>query len=162
LSTPFVQEFEEIDGTTMANSLHGSRSRTRRSNSARQLTIVPRGGARPGAGRKPKGERALVSHAKRTAVTPREPVLITTKLVAGLPNVRRESSLAVLREALAAARANTLGEPAAPASPAVSGLSAAPAASAASVSSVSSSSADGAHGAAVAAPPSPSTPRDAS
>jgi REP element-mobilizing transposase RayT len=102
LSTPFVQEFEEIDGTTMANSLHGSRSRTRRSNSARQLTIVPRGGARPGAGRKPKGERALVSHAKRTAVTPREPALITTKLVAGLPNVRRESSLAVLREALAA------------------------------------------------------------
>lgn len=68
----------------------------------KQLTIFPRGGSRPGAGRKPKGERALVTHATRPKTTPRNPVLITTRLVAGLPNLRRASTLALLRDALAA------------------------------------------------------------
>jgi REP element-mobilizing transposase RayT len=74
----------------------------RRSNRTRQFTIFPRGGARPGAGRKPKGERALVAHATRPALTRRDPVLVTTRLVAGLPNLRRESALVLLRGALAA------------------------------------------------------------
>ena len=66
---------------------------------------------------------------------------LNAKLVLLLAN--HVGSLAVLREALAAARANTLGEPAPPAF------------------SASSARADGAHGAAVTATPSPSSPRDA-
>jgi len=73
-----------------------------RSNRTRQLTIFPRGGARPGAGRKPKGERALVAHATRPTLSSHDPVLVTTRLVAGLPNLRRESTLVLLRDALAA------------------------------------------------------------
>ncbi len=67
-----------------------------------QLTIFRRGGARDGAGRKPKGEKALVAHGTRSKVTSRNPVLITTRLVEGLPNLRRERTLVLLREALAA------------------------------------------------------------
>ena len=38
------------------------------------------GGKRRGAGRKPKGERALVSHVKRPRLAARYPVLLTLKL----------------------------------------------------------------------------------
>jgi REP element-mobilizing transposase RayT len=79
-------------------------NKTRRASSGgqtRQLTIFPRGGARRGAGRKPKGERALTTHARRPALTARDPVLITTRLAAGLPNLRRERTLAVLRNVFA-------------------------------------------------------------
>ncbi len=79
-----------------------NRKRSRSTQLARQLTIFPRGGARPGAGRKPKGDRALVTHAVRPAVTGRDPVLITTRLVEGLPNLRRERTLVLLRDTLAA------------------------------------------------------------
>lgn len=65
-----------------------------------QLTFFRRGGARPGAGRKPKGERALVTHAARARVTRHDPVLVTTRLVAGCPNLRNDSNLAVVRGAL--------------------------------------------------------------
>lgn len=68
----------------------------------RQLTIFARGGARPGAGRKPKGERALVTHAVRPALTRHDPVLVTARLLPGLPNLRRESTLVTLRRALSA------------------------------------------------------------
>jgi len=68
----------------------------------RQLTIFPRGGAQRGAGRKPKGARALVSHAQRPKLTPRDPVIVTTHLLPGLPNLRREKTLVNLRAALAA------------------------------------------------------------
>ncbi len=70
--------------------------------SARQLTIFRRGGARAGAGRKPKGEKSLVTHGTRSTVTRRDPVLITTRLVEGLPNLRRERTLVLLRDKLAA------------------------------------------------------------
>ncbi len=70
--------------------------------STRQLTIFRRGGARDGAGRKPKGEKALVAHHAREALTRRHPVLITTRLVEGLPNLRRERTLVLLRNAVAA------------------------------------------------------------
>jgi len=71
----------------------------------RQLTIFSRGGARRGAGRKPKGACALVAHAQRPRVTPHDPVLVTTHLVAGLPSLRRASTLLALRTALAAGSA---------------------------------------------------------
>lgn len=41
------------------------------------------GGKRRGAGRKPKGERALVSHAPRAELAERFPVHVTLKLVTG-------------------------------------------------------------------------------
>ena len=68
----------------------------------RQLTIFPRGGARRGSGRKPKGERALVTHVVRPRLTERDPVLVTTRLLPDLPNLRREGTLATLRRVLSA------------------------------------------------------------
>ncbi|MBL8863423.1 MAG: transposase [Planctomycetes bacterium] len=59
-----------------------------------------RGGRRPGAGRKPRGARALVSHAARPRLTRHDPVLVTTRLVAGCPNLRNERNVAVVRGAL--------------------------------------------------------------
>jgi len=73
-----------------------------RSRTLRQLTIFPRGGTRTGAGRKPKGTRALVVHEARMRVTPHDPVILTTRLLPGLPNLRREKTLTMLRAVLAA------------------------------------------------------------
>ncbi len=73
-----------------------------RRNTAEQLALFRRGGERDGAGRKPAGERALVAHARRARVTRHTPVLVTTKLVEGLPNLRRERTLVLLRDALGA------------------------------------------------------------
>ena len=73
-----------------------------RSHSVRQLTIFPRGGFRRGAGRKPKGGSAHVTHARRSRLTRHDPVIVTTHLVSGLPNLRRERTLVTLRAALSA------------------------------------------------------------
>lgn len=75
---------------------------TGRAQGGRQLTIFPRGGARPGAGRKPRGPCALVSHAVRPRVTRHDPLLVTTRLLPGLPNLRRDSTVAMLRQKLSA------------------------------------------------------------
>jgi hypothetical protein len=77
-------------------------SKARRSRACtRQLTLFRHGGKRCGAGRKPKGPRALVSHAKREPLAARHPVLVTTRLRAGLPSLRRREALAVLEKAFA-------------------------------------------------------------
>src|SRR5688500_11409786 len=60
------------------------------------------GGARPGAGRKPKDEVAGVSHATRAALASRFPVHATAKLSRGLPRLRRRAEYAALRAAFAA------------------------------------------------------------
>ena len=73
-----------------------------RRNTAEQLALFRRGGVRDGAGRKPAGERALLAHSRRARVTRHTPVLVTTKLVDGLPSLRRERTLALLRDTLAA------------------------------------------------------------
>ncbi len=73
-----------------------------RSNKMEQLALFRRGGKRDGAGRKPAGERALVAHAPRARVTRHTPVFVTTKLVEGLPTLRRERTLMLLRNTLAA------------------------------------------------------------
>jgi len=70
--------------------------------SVRQLDMFRRGGKRAGAGRKSKGDRALVPHDPRARVTRHTPVLVTTRLLAALPNLRRERTLALLRATLAA------------------------------------------------------------
>jgi len=61
-----------------------------------------RGGRRPGAGRKPKGDRAGVSHMKRELLKPRFPVHVTVKLLRGLPRMRSWTVYAALRAAFAA------------------------------------------------------------
>jgi REP element-mobilizing transposase RayT len=60
------------------------------------------GGARTGAGRKPNGERAGVSHRQRTALASRFPVHVTCKLRQGLPRLRRTAEHAALRGAFLA------------------------------------------------------------
>jgi len=72
------------------------------SQSVRQLDLFRHGGTRAGAGRKPKGDRALVPHDTRARVTRHTPVLVTTRLLAGLPNLRRERTLVLMRATLAA------------------------------------------------------------
>jgi len=59
------------------------------------------GGPRRGAGRKPKGETALVSHGRRAVLANRYPVHVTTRLQGGLPRLRRKAEYRVLREAFA-------------------------------------------------------------
>jgi REP element-mobilizing transposase RayT len=62
------------------------------------------GGARKGAGRKPKGERAGVSHRQRTALASRFPVHVTCKLQTGLPRLRQKAEHDALRAAFRAGR----------------------------------------------------------
>ncbi len=69
----------------------------------RQLQFPTHGGARKGAGRKPAGVRARVSHATRPALASRFPVLVTLKLEAGQPSLRRTNARDVVLAALAAA-----------------------------------------------------------
>jgi REP element-mobilizing transposase RayT len=68
----------------------------------REFGFVNWGGKRRGAGRKPKGARAGVSHAKRPKLAACFPVLVTLRLRAGLPSLRYDDSHAVLKTALAA------------------------------------------------------------
>jgi len=59
------------------------------------------GGKRNGAGPKPKGERAGVSHRARAALAARFPVHVTVRLKKGLPSLRRKRAWRVLRAAFA-------------------------------------------------------------
>ena len=82
------------------------RSRTSRPKKRRELQGMfefrSRGGARPGAGRKPKGERSGVSHATRARLASRYPVHVTMRLQAGLPSLRNARAYRVLLHAFAA------------------------------------------------------------
>ena len=62
-----------------------------------------RGGKRRGAGRKPSGERAGVTHAKRPRLAARFPVLVTLRMRGGLPSVRERSAHELVRAAFAKA-----------------------------------------------------------
>jgi hypothetical protein len=66
-----------------------------------ELAFRAWGGARRGAGRKPKGERALIPHDARPAHVERYPLLITTRLLPGLQSLRRAEEAALIRAALA-------------------------------------------------------------
>ena len=66
------------------------------------LPFRQRGGARPGAGRKPSGEVAGVRHAARAPLASRFPAHVTVKLRRGLPRLRRKAEYAALRAAFAA------------------------------------------------------------
>jgi len=57
-----------------------------------------RGGRRPGAGRKPKGDKAGVSHKRRVPLAARFPVHVTVRLRAGLPALRKKRTAKHLRD----------------------------------------------------------------
>src|SRR4030095_16298533 len=59
------------------------------------------GGKRRGAGRKPNGVRAGVSHLKRPTVGERTPVHVTVRTCAGVWNLRSRRCCEPLKEALA-------------------------------------------------------------
>lgn len=59
------------------------------------------GGARKGAGRRPKGERAGVDHRPRGPLASRFPVHVTTRLLPGLPSLRRRAEYGVILVAFA-------------------------------------------------------------
>jgi len=64
---------------------------------------VNRGGKRRGAGRKPKGERAGVSHKLRLRLSRHHPVLVTMRVKSGLPSLRCDAAHEVVRGAIAEA-----------------------------------------------------------
>ena len=61
------------------------------------------GGKRRGAGRKPVGERAGVSHAKRPKLAARYPVLVTMRLRAGLASLRADDTHELVKRSFVAA-----------------------------------------------------------
>jgi REP element-mobilizing transposase RayT len=65
-----------------------------------ELPLPKRGGKRPGAGRKPKGERAGVSHRTRPSLEPTYPVHVTTRLVPELQSLRQPGPRSVLERCL--------------------------------------------------------------
>ncbi len=75
---------------------------TARSQLRLRLKVPPRhGGARRGAGRKPRGARAGVTHHRREEVTRETPVHVTLRLRDHVWNLRSLRALAVFRRALA-------------------------------------------------------------
>ena len=65
-----------------------------------KMNYRARGGARPGAGRKPRGLKAGVPHRPRAALASRHPVHITMKLEKDLGNLRRKRSFETIEKAL--------------------------------------------------------------
>lgn len=62
------------------------------------------GGARPGAGRPPNGERAGVSHLKRVEVTAKEPVHVTLRVQPGVRSLREPKVFAAVLSGMVAGR----------------------------------------------------------
>ncbi len=58
------------------------------------------GGRRQGAGRKPKGDKALVSRAKRPRLSRHHPVHVTTRMLPHVWNLRSKRGFRMLREAM--------------------------------------------------------------
>src|SRR5258705_8215463 len=68
-----------------------------------ELDLPRRGGPRDGAGRKPKGPRALVSHAARPRFNKPTPVHVTVRVAQRVWNLRSRRSYRVVTAAFAAA-----------------------------------------------------------
>ncbi len=68
-----------------------------------------RGGKRPGAGRKPKGLRAGVTHARRAALDPSKPLHITLRVVAAAAGLRTDKAYRAIRRALVVTAFSQLG-----------------------------------------------------
>ena len=78
-------------------------STSRRAAVQAEFGFVHWGGKRRGAGRKPKGERAGVSHLRRPKLCERFPVHVTVRLREGLPSLRSKEAHLVLKRAFGAA-----------------------------------------------------------
>jgi REP element-mobilizing transposase RayT len=78
--------------------------RTRKAPKQLELPLKTWGGRRAGAGRKPKGEKAGVSHLKRPRVTAHRPVHVTLRVAADVPNLRRATMAKVVIAALGAGK----------------------------------------------------------
>jgi len=63
-----------------------------------EFGFVNWGGKRRGAGRKPRGKVAGVSHGKRGRISRHHPVQVTIRLVAGLPSLRYFDTLDLIRQ----------------------------------------------------------------
>jgi REP element-mobilizing transposase RayT len=68
------------------------------------LCLPFHGGKRRGAGRKPKGRRALVSHAARAKFVRATPVHVTLRVAADIPSLRSSRRFTTIRRCFAAAR----------------------------------------------------------
>ncbi len=83
------------------------RTRTRKKKQRKwqqgQLALRSWGGVRPGAGRKPNGMKAGVSHAQRASLAARFPVHVTMSLLEGLPALRRKAEHGALKTCFTAA-----------------------------------------------------------
>jgi REP element-mobilizing transposase RayT len=66
-----------------------------------ELPFRQHGGARKGAGRKPKADRAGVAHRQRSALATRHPAHVTLKLRPGLRPLRRQAERAAILAAFA-------------------------------------------------------------
>ena len=64
-----------------------------------EMVFRTHGGKRPGAGRKPKGPRPGMPHAKRPEHNPRHPVHVTIRVVGNVEGLRRGDIYLALREA---------------------------------------------------------------
>jgi REP-associated tyrosine transposase len=62
----------------------------------REFGFTNWGGKRKGAGRKPKGAKAMASHAKRERLEARHPVFVTMRLRVGLRSLRANDTHALL------------------------------------------------------------------
>jgi putative transposase len=73
---------------------------------AKQLAFVLRthGGRRKGAGRKPNGEKALVSHLARPRFDKVMPAHVTLRVSNDVPSLRSSRRFAIIRESFAASR----------------------------------------------------------
>ena len=69
----------------------------------REFGFTNWGGKRKGAGRKPKGAKAMASHAKRERLKARHPVFVTMRLRSGLRSLRANDTHALLEAAFVAA-----------------------------------------------------------
>jgi REP element-mobilizing transposase RayT len=74
----------------------------------RQLTLPLQlkakwGGARKGAGRKPKGAKAMLPHRSRPVLASRHPVHVTLRLLPGLESMRTKKKVLAVRAAMRAA-----------------------------------------------------------
>ncbi|HVY46871.1 MAG TPA: hypothetical protein VHB21_13380, partial [Minicystis sp.] len=71
-----------------------------------ELSFRTWGGARPGAGRKPRGGRSGETHTARPELDARAPLHVTMR-VAGVPSLRSEVAMTALRRAFHDGRART-------------------------------------------------------
>ena len=91
-----------IAGEVVRKNERKGRKRRRVARETGALPFKLKGGARPGAGRKPKGERAGVPHRRRREFKARCPAHVTVKLLPGMARLRRGREYRALRAAFAA------------------------------------------------------------